>query len=74
MSHNLDYLDVLPSLHLSLVLGGRPIEIVADANKEFRIRIEEMTELIGPYLYRPLLKEVQDTVVLDYVEISDVFI
>ena len=56
-------MDGLPSIHLNLVSGVRPIDIIADADGEFRIRIEEMTELLRSYLYGPLIKEVQDTVI-----------
>jgi len=75
LSTNPDSVDGLPSLHLNLVSGGKPI---FDGNDEslddFQRGIEKLLSIVEPHIYNKLLPNVQKLTKDPSVRVSDVFL
>jgi len=75
LSTNPDSVDGLPSLHLNLVSGGKPI---ADGDNEslddFQRGLEKLLSTVEPYIYDKLLPNVQKLTNDPSIRVSDVFL
>ena len=77
MSTNPDSVDGLPSLHINLVSGGKPIVSASKAEdnlNEFEQGVRTLLSIVQPYIYNDLLPEVNRLLNTTSIRISDVFL
>ena len=85
LSTNLDSVDMLPSLHLNLVTGGKPkydnvedqeesSEIDEVTGYDFKTSVEKITKLLEPHIYSNLLPRARELVNSKTLEVSEIFL
>lgn len=76
LSTNPDSVDGLPSLHLNLVSGGKPVVKEVDGSQlnEFQRRLQKLLSTVEPYIYDKLLPTVQELINDPSIRVSDVFL
>ena len=72
LSQNADSVDGLPSFHLNLVSGGRPV--ASNAEDDFQAALVELLELVGPPIYNQLLPYVREQLGSQDIQVDDIFI
>lgn len=72
LSTNPDSVDGLPSLHLNLVSGGKPI--AQRDEDDFQIGLQKLLSTVKPYIYDELLPTVQELTNDASTRVSDVFL
>jgi len=76
LSTNADSVDSLPSFHLNLVSGGKPVP-VADGDgqdDEFQKALRDLLELVGPPIYNQLLPFVCQKLGSNNLQVDDIFV
>ena len=72
---NPDSVDGLPSLHLNLVSGGKPIaERDADLPDVLEQGLQKLFAMVKPYIYEKLLPNVQQLTNDSSIRVSDIFL
>jgi len=77
LSTNPDSVDGLPSFHLNLVSHGKPVVLLEDDKDElddFDHCIDDLLQLVGPYIYNELLPKVQQLMNTTSIRVGDIFL
>jgi hypothetical protein len=77
LSTNPDSVDGLPSFHLNLVSNGQPLVSTGDDIDEldgFELCLQDLLELVGPYVYDELLPKVNQMMNSSSIRVADIFL
>jgi len=74
LSTNPDSVDGLPSFHLNLISGGKPVVPADVSPDDFQTSILALTDLVTPYVYSQLLPKARELLNSTDIQVSDVFL